>query len=158
MKKLLLLLITLSVALAAPAALAQPKGAADKRAKVEARMKELRGRVLKKEVGLDDAKAAQVEKVLSKYAPERKKLQQEAQKHRRAIRDLLKKDSNDQAAYERAIKGLRAAQNKLHALREKELDELSKLLTPKQQAKLAVAIRRLQAKLRRRMRELSPAD
>jgi len=114
--------------------------------------------VLRSEVGLDDKKAAEVEKILAKHAPQRKKLQKEAQTQRQALRALVQKDSNDQAAYDKAIQALRAAQKKLHAQREKEVDELAKVLTPKQQAKLLIATRKLQTKLRKRVREFEDRD
>jgi Spy/CpxP family protein refolding chaperone len=155
MKQWMAISIALLVALSAPLALAEAggKGPADKRAQIEQQTKKLRARVLRTDVGLDQKKAAEVEKVLEKYTPIRQQLQKESQQHRRAIRDLLDKDSNDQSAYDKSIKALRSAQKKLHDTREKELDELSKLLTPKQQAKLVVSIRTLQTKLRRQMRD-----
>jgi Spy/CpxP family protein refolding chaperone len=154
MNRWLAVLISLSVLLSAPLAFAERRGkdADDKRAKVELRTKKLRAQVLRKDAGLDEKKAAEVEKILEKYTPIRHKLEQESQTHRRALRELLDKDSNDLPAYDKAIKGLRSAQKRLHDAREKEIDELSKVLTPKQQAKLLVSIRKLQGKLRRKMR------
>jgi Spy/CpxP family protein refolding chaperone len=147
------------VLLAAPLALAQGGGKApEKRAKVEARMKQLRARVLRNQVGLDDKKAAEVEKILAKNAPERKKIQKDVQTHRRRLRELLDQDSNDQAAYQKAIAGFRAAQKRAQVQRDKEIDELSKVLTPKQQAKLFVALRKLQAQLRKRVRQSQDRD
>jgi Spy/CpxP family protein refolding chaperone len=155
MKRLWTLLISLTIVLASPFALAQQGGkdVAAKRAKVAVRMKQIRTQVLRKEVGLDEKKAAEVVKILEKYQPTRQKLQIDARTQRRALRDLLDKDSNDQPAYDKAIKGLRSTQKKLQDLREKEADELTKVLTPKQQAKLAVAIRKVQAKLRKQRRD-----
>jgi Spy/CpxP family protein refolding chaperone len=154
MNRWMALLISLAVVLGAPLAFAEAGGkqAGAKRAQVEQRMQKLRARVLRSDAGLDEKKAAEVEKVLNKHAPARKQLQKESQQQRQAIRQLLDKDSNDQAAYEKSIKALRSAQKKLHELREKEIDELSKLLTPKQQAKILVSIRKLQSKLDRQLR------
>ncbi len=159
MNRLLSLLVALAVVFTGQLALAQGnKSAGDKRAKVEARMKQLRGRVLRSQVGLDEKKAAEVEKILAKHAPRRLELRKEMQTHRRQLRELVKKDSNDQAAYQKAIQGLRAVQKKLHAQREKELDELAKVLTPKQQAKLLIAVRRLENQVRTRLRERKDRD
>ena len=65
---------------------------------------------------------------------------------------LLKADSNDQQAYKDAIKGYRDADKKLRAVRDKEFDEIAKLITPKEQAKLVVALRKMQAKIQNAMR------
>jgi Spy/CpxP family protein refolding chaperone len=140
------LLILAALLLASPQALAQGKGR-DKHAQVEERLKQIRTRVLKKEVGLDEKKATEVQKVLDKHAPERKMLRLELRTQREAIRKLLDDDSDDQAAYKKALEGLRAAHKKLAELRNREIDELSKLLTPKQQAKLLMAVRKLERKM-----------
>lgn len=144
--------LTLTLGVASSAA-AKPKGPHDKRAQVEQRIKQARGEILRKHVGLDDAKAKEVEAILDKHAPERKKLQGQMREARKTVRALLQADSNDQAAYARAIADYRSAEKKLDALREKEYDELAKKLTPKQQAKLVVAIRKMQGKIRQHMRK-----
>ena len=45
------------------------------------------------------------------------------------------------------------ADKKLRSVRDKEFDEIAKLITPKQQAKLVVALRKMQAKIRSAMRK-----
>lgn len=153
MHRWLTLLLASTLLLSAPIASAQAKPAKqDVHAKVEARKKQLRSRVLRKDVGLSEQKAAAVEKVLDKHAGERSKLMRDTQAHRKTLRDLLAKDSNDQAAYQKALAGLRANQTKLATLRQKELDELGKLLTPKEQAKLLVSTKKLERQIRARMR------
>ena len=124
-----------------------------KRAEIEQRLKQLRHDLLRKEVGLDENKAITVERTLDKYLAEKKKLKEQAITHRRALRKLLDSDSNDQAAYTNAIRGLREAEKQKHALREREIDELAKLLTPKQQAKLMRATHRMKRQLEHRVRE-----
>jgi hypothetical protein len=143
----------------APAAPAQkaPASAADrdgkKRAEIAARLKALRADVLRKRVGLDAKKAAEVERVLERNAPERIKLQAKLRTSRRALQRLISEDSNDQQAFTRALQGLREAQGELQKLRQREMDELSKYLTPKEQAKLAGALRELHGRLRRKLRD-----
>src|SRR5258706_11902106 len=108
----------------------------DKRAKVEARRKELMDRILQREVGLDENKADQVEKLLIKHQDERKRLQREVREQRQAMKALLADKSEDEAAYKKAVDGFRASQKKLQALRERELDDLAKVLKPREQARL----------------------
>ncbi len=149
----------LAVTVAAPALArpGQPGAAAQsnaaKRAKVEARLKQIRGEILRKRVGLDEKHAKQVESILDRYRPQRQALRQKLKAHRQAISKLLKADSNDQNAYRREIAGLRSTQKQLDALRDREINEVSRLLTPKQQAKLAVALRRMQRRLRQAMQQ-----
>ncbi|MBK7584195.1 MAG: periplasmic heavy metal sensor [Myxococcales bacterium] len=128
---------------------AEGKAAEEKRAKVQQRLKQLKTRVLRQEVGLDEKKADQVQKILTKYEPERVKLQRQHRDYRRALRDLLKADSNDDAEYKKNIEGFRSTQKKLNAVRDKEMDEVAKLITPKQQAKLYAAVERLRRKFAR---------
>jgi Spy/CpxP family protein refolding chaperone len=136
------LLAAVSLLLAPTPAFAQPKEGGDKKAKIEERRAKVRARVLR-EVGIDEAKGKQVEKVLLKYEPERQKQLKAQREYRKTLRDLLSQDSNDDAAYKKALEGLRSAQKKVFTAREKELDELAKLLTAKQQAKLFATLQRM---------------
>jgi hypothetical protein len=153
-KRLFLVLLPLLIGLSmAATARAEGKDHEEKRAKVEARLKQLHRDLLRKDVGLDDKKAAEAERVLDRYAPERRKLKQEQREHRAALRALLESDSNDDAAYARAVKGVREGQKKLLALNERESLELAKLMTAKQQAKYLHAVQKLRRELRRKVRE-----
>lgn len=122
--------------------------AADKRAKVKGRLKQIRAQMLRKRVGLDEATAARVEAVFESHKQERNQQQQRLRNNRKAIMDLVKSDSNDQAAYARAIAEERGAEQALARIRNAQTDELAKILTPKQQAKLTLALRQLQKRLR----------
>lgn len=138
-----------ALGVAAPA-FAQGKGGApppDKRGQVEQRMRQVLGKVLRERVGLDEKKAAAVEKILDKNTSAERTLRQEQRKHRQALRALLKADSNDQNAYKAAITGLRASQQKLQAIHQRELDEVAKILTPKEQAKFLIAVTGMRQKL-----------
>lgn len=145
----LLAMLVAFVVASAPGTASADKGG--QRAKVEARRAQIRERILR-EIGIGEAKGKQVEGVLKKYEPERKKLLQEQRGYKQTLKKLLRDDSGDEQAYKKAIEGLRSTQRKLHSTREKELDELAKLLTPKQQAKLAAALLRL----RRHMQKSRP--
>ncbi len=129
----------------------EPKSPEAKRARVQARLKQVRTRILKQEVGLDDKKVAEVEKIFDKYEPERRKLIKQQREQRLALKELLKQNSDDEAAYKKALESFRATQKKLKALTDRELDELSKQLTHKQQAKLFAALQRLRKKLARKV-------
>lgn len=123
----------------------------ERRAKIEQRMNQIRARVLRERVGLDDAKAKQVERIMDKYEPERRKHHRQMREHMKQLSTLVDADSNDQKAYERALEGIRAGDKQAQELREKELGELAKVLTPKQRAKLTVSIRQMKRAVDRRM-------
>jgi Spy/CpxP family protein refolding chaperone len=151
MKRALLSFFLIAALLAAPSlrADAAPHPTPDeKRAQVEARMRQVRLEILKKDVGLDAEKTRVVAALLDRHGAERKKLQAALANERRAVDELLKADSNDQAAYARALRALRARHAELAALRERELQEIGRHLTPKQQAKFLTALRRVHRKLR----------
>lgn len=143
-------LFALSLVLFVLPARAEGKPADDKRAKVEQRQRQVVAKVLRQEVGLEEKKADAVMKILAKHQPERSKLQAQHRQHRRDLRDLLQSDSADEAQYKKGIDGFRSTQKKLNALRDQEMDEIAKLISPKQQAKLFAALERLRKKLGRR--------
>ncbi|MEB2310852.1 MAG: periplasmic heavy metal sensor [Sorangiineae bacterium] len=140
-----------ALAASAPALARPPPGGspAGKRAQVEERMREVRKRILRDRVGLDEKKALAVEKVLDKNVAAERAARQEERKHRKEIERLLASDSNDQAAYAKALAGLRASEKRLAAMRQNELDEVAKLLTPKEQAKFVTALRKTGQRLGR---------
>lgn len=115
-----------------------------------------RARMLKEEVGLDEKTAASVERILSKYRPERQAASETAETERRKLNALLELDSNDQAAYARSIRAFLDARQKLVELHRKQAEELGKVLTPKQQAKLARAIGETREIIRRKGRGRGP--
>ncbi|HLV22721.1 MAG TPA: periplasmic heavy metal sensor [Polyangiaceae bacterium] len=153
-----LLLATSLLGVGAPAVAGDDAPAADKRAAVEARLKQLRRDMLRKEVGLSDAQATKVEAVLDQLQPERDRLTRRLHQHRQTLKQLLAKDSDDQAAYTAAINGLRDAQHKLHLLRQKEFDAVRQHLTPKQQAKFVRALHRMHKALRKSLRAYYERD
>lgn len=125
-------------------AFAQPPGPRGERgAKMGERMKEMRSRVLREKVGLAEADAQAIEAVLQKYDPERQKLHQKKRQTRQALRALFQSDSNDQEAYRVALKDARDVHEALHNLRQTQMAAVSKMLSPKQQAKLMMAMHRM---------------
>ncbi|HEX6764312.1 MAG TPA: periplasmic heavy metal sensor [Polyangiaceae bacterium] len=129
-----------------PKASAAPPAAAPTEANVP--MPEWRARMLRDEVGLDEKTAAAVERILAKYRPERRVASETVDSERRKLNAMLELDSNDQAAYAKSIRALLDARQKLQDLQRKQAEELAKVLTPKQQAKLARAIGETRENLR----------
>ena len=123
---------------------------------IHKRIKQLRAEVLRYDVGLKPAKAAKVEALMAGYDPVRRKLRERNRMAKRALKRLLRTDSNDQKAFKRVLDDLVDVRGKLEKLRFQQRDALRKMLTPKQQAKLFVALKRMERRVRRAMQELRP--
>jgi Spy/CpxP family protein refolding chaperone len=125
----------------------QPKKAKAKKGKLGKRAKKLRDRLLRKRLGLDEAKAKKVEAILRDFMDQRRAANRKMREARRKLRELFEKDSDDQKAYKAAIATFRAARKELHQVQERQFDALAKELNPKQQAVLTREL----MKMRRRM-------
>jgi len=145
--------VLLSVLLCVSTAVhAQSNPAQAKRAEVEARLKKWRGTMLRRDIGLEDKKATEVERTLDKYQAEREKVQKELRQQQKTMRALFDLDSADQAAYAKALQLVRENTAKMQSLRLQEFDELGKQLTPKQEAKLLRLMRQMEQKLHEAVR------
>jgi Spy/CpxP family protein refolding chaperone len=115
----------------------------------EARLQHIRSRVLRDKVGLSDDKAVKVEVILEKYAPERRRFAQKLREGRQKLRALMTLNSEDQTAYRGALDQIRTNRKALQDLMERAFGEISKELTPKEQARLFLALDDLKGKGRR---------
>lgn len=109
-------------------------------------MKQMRGNMLRQRVGLDDEKAKQVEAAFDRFDKEHFALRKNVHTARKKIQALLKSDSEEQQAYLAALKELRLAHDKLHSLRQRQMDSIDKVLTPKQRAKVLVSLHHMKRK------------
>ncbi len=146
-------LLAFALCVATPA-LAQPA----KRAELHQKMREHRAKILRERVGLDEKTALLAEKILDKFQLEREKLEATQRDEKKKLRAMLDLDQNDQAAYSKSLKSLLETQQKLATLRQQEQGELGKVLTPKQQAKLALAIDEAMKELRAKLRDRARGD
>jgi len=137
--------------LLAPAASAEPprRGDGPPGERLHERMIELRGRLLRKRVGLGEKLVARVEAQLQKGDVERKAVHKAVKQGRRALRQLVEDDSSDEAAFEAALSGLLQARQRMHELRHEELGKLRRLLSAKQMGKLVLALGHLRHKMDR---------
>ena len=111
---------------------------------IHKRIKQLRAEVLRYDVGLKPAKAAKVEALMAGYDPVRRKLRERNRMAKRALKRLLRTDSNDQKAFKRVLDDLVDVRGKLEKLRFQQRDALRKMLTPKQQSKLLGSLKRME--------------
>jgi len=139
MKTLRWMLVPLALSVVAPAFAAPPAPSASSE-RVDQKKREMRGRMLRDRVGLSDDKARRVEAVLEKYGPERKRVHSALRDAKEKLRSLVAGKSDDQAAYRAALDQLRSSRKALLDLMERAFGEVSKELTPKEQAKLFLAL------------------
>lgn len=110
---------------------------------VSERYQEVRAKVLRVDVGLDEPTAQRAEQILDDFMAQRQELQTTLHEHRQGLRNLLMTDSEDQKAYEKELNGLLEAQDKLQRLRQEEVEALRGIMTPKQQAKFLDALQEM---------------
>lgn len=123
----------------------------EQREKMHKRFLEKRAKVLREQVGLDDATARKVEKVHDTFHTERMAIGKRMHESRFALKKLLDADSNDQKAFARAVQGILDAQKAMGDLRQREMQAVRRFLTPKQQAKLMVSIHKARRQMHRFM-------
>lgn len=121
------------------------------------KMRELRGQLLRKEAGLDEASAAKAQKVLDTFDQERQKNHRELGEARRALGELAKLDAKEEGAWKKALDALVAANRTMQDLRGRELDELRKVLSQREAAKVILALERMQQIMRREGRQARKA-
>jgi Spy/CpxP family protein refolding chaperone len=110
--------------------------------------KGFRQRVLKERVGLNDAKADRVSQLLEKYAPERKRLRDQTRDARQKLKALVGANSTDQAAFRTALDQVRTSHKAMVDLMDRAFAEVSKDLTPGEQARLFLALDGLRGKMK----------
>ncbi len=87
-------------------------------------------------VGVDDARIRQVVTIHQKYASQHQRVRAGGKHHHEALRSLIEKGSQDEAAYQRALDGLEKEKGEHLRLRSAERQEVRKVLKPSEQAKL----------------------
>jgi len=115
---------------------------------MEQHMQKARAKLLREKVGLTDDKARKVEAVLDKVAPERKRIVARMRDARQKLRALVTLNSEDQNAYRTNLDQLRSSRKALMDLMDKAFAEISKDLTPKEQARLFLALDKLRGVMR----------
>ena len=121
--------------------------------RIKARMLQVRTEVLRYEVGLSEADADKVLRVLKKFDPQRKALHKRKRAAKRAGKRLMQSDSTDQAAFERVMDDMLAVGAEHLELQKRQRAALRGLLTPKQQLKLFHSMKRIKRRLKRKMQE-----
>ncbi|MCO4761889.1 MAG: periplasmic heavy metal sensor [Myxococcales bacterium] len=111
----------------------------EQRAKFRAKMKARFGELLRDKMQLTEDKAQRVEKLMTAFRQKKRPLRKEMKQSHRALRVLLKEDSNDQRAYAQALNTIVKTRAKLKKLHKAQVSAIKQLLNPKQQAQLMVA-------------------
>jgi Spy/CpxP family protein refolding chaperone len=98
-------------------------------------------------VKLDEETLARVQAIFKSFDGERKVLHLAKRDTMKAIRDLIRNDSEDQESYATLLLAAKQAHNALAQLRTEEFAQLSGVLTPKQQALLMMSLQKLKRKM-----------
>lgn len=117
------------------------------------RMKEIRADLLRKEAGLSEDAIAKGEKVLDAFDVERQKAHKDVGDAHRGLAELNASDSKDEAAYKKGLDALVAANRALQDLRGRELEELRKVLSQRDTAKVVLSLERIQREMHKEMRQ-----
>ena len=138
-------LMTMALALPALAQPGPPPGAGrgGPPAAQPAVKERVRLRLLQRRVGLDEPTARRVIEVLRSHEQKREVLANRLKDQKRELGRLVRTNSADQSAYQRAIDGLLRTQQEMETLRREEFAALRRVLTPQQQGKLLVELNRL---------------
>jgi hypothetical protein len=113
---------------------------------------ELRGRLLREMVGLSEARADAVERVLQSFDDEHQTYSAMLDAAQRKMRSLLDENSDDAKAYAVAVEDVRVAHDYLHQLRDRQFRAMQKILEPKEQAIFFESLGKLRHEVRKRMR------
>ncbi len=124
----------------------------EKGAQMREKMREFRGKVLREKLDLPEERAAKVEAVLDGFMEQRHKLKQEMRTQMKAVKELLKAESNDMDAYDAAVTNLMSVRSQLEALHAQQFEELREILNPKEQAKVLLALRKMHRKAKGKFR------
>jgi Spy/CpxP family protein refolding chaperone len=128
---------------------------AELRKEVLERMRALRAFKIVEELKLDENASARLFPVLSKYDEKEMALAAERRDIVRELRTLVDADRPDDARITKAIEKLLANRNRRHQLHDEQIRELRKVLTPVQQAKLALLLPRLERDFAQWVHEVS---
>ncbi len=121
--------------------------------KMEQRIKSKRAELIRNRIGLSEAEGEQVLATLERFDDRRRELMEKRRGLRQSMERLFESDSEDQAEYERVIAGLRALEDAAHRLRGEQADALAKVVSPKYQLRILVAMKRFQKRLHKRQGE-----
>ena len=113
---------------------------------------ELRGRLLREMVGLNDSRAREVELVLESFDDEHQTYSSMLDVAQRKMRSLLDEKSDDEKAYTQTVEDLRLAHDYLHQLRDRQFRAMQKILKPKEQALFFQSLGKLRHEVRKRLR------
>lgn len=128
-------------------------GRGDGYGEVQARFKEVRGRMLRQEAGLSEATAQKTEKVLDQFDPRRREIMRDMHQRMQTLRELLQNDSADQKAYQEVLDAIQSDQKDMEQLKSRQIEALKQVLTPKEQARVLMTMKQMHHRTRQMLRQ-----
>ena len=129
------------------------RGKAPRAEKMEQRIKAKRAELIRSRIGLSEADSDEVLKTLERFDSRRRELMEKRRGLRQSMERLFESDSEDQEEYRRVVAGLRAVEEAAHRLRGEQADALARVVSPKHQLRILVAMKRFQKRLHKRQGE-----
>jgi len=140
---LMALILTVLAALLVPCARSQPEEGPDK---AQERIEILQMWKMMEALDLDKKTADKIFEIRAKFLEDRKKLRQAVSQDTRKLRDLLQRPAGESSdiEIEQLLKKIRENRQQLKDHWERQYDEVSKLLTIRQQARLILFLKDFQ--------------
>ena len=129
-------------------------GTAERREKIKQRIRALRAYTLTEQLKLDEATAAKLFPALAKYDDEFDKLLKARAELQRRLRDASASSSNDSKVVDALIDEALANQRAIWDAEARRLDQLRKILTPAQVARLLVVLPAMERKVQSQLRKV----
>jgi Spy/CpxP family protein refolding chaperone len=115
------------------------KAHAAAKARPNAKQREQRQIAAMKKAGIDEARARRVVAVRQHYGQERRPVVAEMRTHRQKMRELAKANRTKDSAYAREKEAVERGRAKLEEIGSRQKDEVAKILTPAERAKIKKA-------------------
>lgn len=107
--------------------------------------------ILEREGGLSAKAIEVIQRQFEQVRTQRHQLRRELRQQMQALREMLDAGSRDDAAYTKVIDGIAATRVKMDGLRDLQIAELRRQLTPVDQARLIVVLPKLRKTVRHAM-------
>lgn len=125
----------------------RPAGEDNPKTLMETKFEAIKQRILRNRVGLDETTTEKVSAIIAEFAPKRRAIRQKLIEKRLALKELLRKQVEDQNAYAQHLDEMEKLRKDMVSVHEQEMDALRKLLTPKQRAILWMEIQHIQKQI-----------
>lgn len=116
------------------------------------RIEKMRSKLLRNRVGLSEERARKVEQVFERFEPTHKKVRKQLRMAKKSLRELIRSNSQDNAAYDKALEDMRNARIGMDNFHDQINGALKVEMNGRERAILFMAMKRMQQRIKQRMR------